>query len=203
MNTWYCPECRARIVLPDNEKFHCRYCNVRNANPAEEFYSDFFRLVIAGGGTADRVKNLTNSALDVIIFNAAQSLPEEESRAVNTIRFMLNHSFSPDGNGAVPFSPLHMALWYEDIAGTKHTRIAKLLIDSGADVNAPDRDGGVPLHRAAYNGNLEIVRYLVEHGAEVNPRNFSVLQSAIQGKHQDVIEYLKTVGAEDYSPGGH
>ena len=52
------------------------------------------------------------------------------------------------------------------------------------------------------SGNLEVVRYLVEHGAEVNPRNFSVLQSAILGKHQDIIDYLKTAGALDYPPGG-
>ena len=45
-------------------------------------------------------------------------------------------------------------------------------------------------------------RLLVEHGAEVNPRNFSVLRSAILGKHQDIIDYLKTAGALDYPPGG-
>lgn len=202
MNTWYCPVCKARIDLPEEETFHCRYCDIRNADPEEKFYQDFFQTVIVAANMSDQVKNLTNSALDIVIFNAARSRPEDEKQALNTIRFMLNHGFSPDGNGAVPFPPLNMALWHEDITGTRHTQIAKLLIDSGANVNAPDREGGVPLHHAAYSGNLEIVRYLVEHGAEVNPHYFPVLRSAILGKHQDVINYLKSIGAQDYPSGG-
>lgn len=202
MNTWYCPECKAKIYLSETEKFHCRYCNVRNADSAEEFYSDFFQSVIIADKMADQIKNLTNSALDVIIFNAVQSRSEVDKRAENTIRFMLNHGFSPDGDGLSPIPPLHMVLWHEEMTGIRHTRIAKLLIDFGADVNALDRDGGVPLNSAAYTGNIEIVRYLIEHGAEINARNFSVLRSAILGKHQNVIDYLKKLGAQDYPPGG-
>lgn len=201
MNTWYCPVCKARIDLPEDESFHCRYCDIRNSDSKENFYQDFFQIVIVAGKMSDKVGNLTNSALNVVIFNAAQSRPEDEKQALHTIHFMLNHGFSPDGNGAVPFSPLNMALWHEDIAEIRHTQIAKLLIDSGANDNALDREGGVPLNHAAYSGNLEVVRYLVEHGAEVNPRNFSVLRSAILGKHQDIIDYLKTAGALDYPPG--
>ena len=41
----------------------------------------------------------------------------------------------------------------------------------GADVNQPDELGATPLHDAAWSGNLEIARYLMEHGANVKARH--------------------------------
>ena len=40
-------------------------------------------------------------------------------------------------------------------------------------LNGPSRseDGFTPLHFAAFQGNLELVRFLVKHGADVNARN--------------------------------
>jgi fucose 4-O-acetylase-like acetyltransferase len=46
-----------------------------------------------------------------------------------------------------------------------------LLIASGADVNARDRDGGTPLHRAAMFGQAEAARVLIQHGADADARN--------------------------------
>lgn len=44
---------------------------------------------------------------------------------------------------------------------------AKEIINSGMDVNQPDR-GSYLLHVACYRGNLEIVKLLIEKGADVN-----------------------------------
>ena len=37
----------------------------------------------------------------------------------------------------------------------------------GADVNARDANGYTALHHAASRGDVEMIRYLVEHGADV------------------------------------
>ncbi|RYZ94186.1 MAG: ankyrin repeat domain-containing protein, partial [Sphingobacteriaceae bacterium] len=50
------------------------------------------------------------------------------------------------------------------------TRIATLLIESGAQVNIKQQAGVTPLHSAAQNGNVELLILLLEHGAEVNTR---------------------------------
>lgn len=46
----------------------------------------------------------------------------------------------------------------------------KVLIQKGADVNAPDENGATALHSAAVTHNFTIVRYLVSHGADVNAK---------------------------------
>jgi ankyrin repeat protein len=43
----------------------------------------------------------------------------------------------------------------------------KFLMQLGADVNAADARGYTPLHGAAYIGNDELIRYLIDHGADV------------------------------------
>lgn len=43
-----------------------------------------------------------------------------------------------------------------------------VLVESGADPNMCDVEGKTPLHSAVLNGRLGIVRYLCEHGSDVN-----------------------------------
>ena len=42
-----------------------------------------------------------------------------------------------------------------------------LVEELGADVNQRDEEGYTPLHNAASRGDLEVIRFLVEHGADV------------------------------------
>lgn len=44
----------------------------------------------------------------------------------------------------------------------------KLLLDQSATINAFDKKDRRAIHWAAYMGHVEIVRMLVEHGAELN-----------------------------------
>jgi ankyrin repeat protein len=45
-------------------------------------------------------------------------------------------------------------------------RIARALLDNGADVNAKQQQGFTPLHAAAHHGHIELVRLLLERGAD-------------------------------------
>ena len=50
-----------------------------------------------------------------------------------------------------------------------HVDTVRALIDRGADVNAKDLTGWTPLHAAAFKGNMQIIRLLLEKGAVAEP----------------------------------
>lgn len=61
-------------------------------------------------------------------------------------------------------------------------RIVRLLIDYGAEINTIDSDGDTPLHRAASQGSLEIVKALLNAGADVDAKNDMGLKAASVAK---------------------
>ena len=71
-------------------------------------------------------------------------------------------------------------------------------------IDAPlSKIGPTPLHRAASHGHLELVKYLVANGAEINSFGHwscgcTPLQLAERNKHTAVAAFLKANGAKDY-----
>jgi hypothetical protein len=52
--------------------------------------------------------------------------------------------------------------------------VAKQLVDAGADINAQDSKGRTPLFKAVENGSLQMVKFLVEAKADVNPYEIDI-----------------------------
>ncbi len=73
-------------------------------------------------------------------------------------------------------------------------------LDAGVDVNARTRYGASALSFAAEKGHLEIVRLLIERGADVNVQdtfyNATPLTWASMNRHKEVYRLLKDSGAE-------
>jgi arylsulfatase A-like enzyme len=69
----------------------------------------------------------------------------------------------PDGTFGV--HPIGM------VAMTGNLEIAKLLIASGAEVDARNQDGSTALHGAAFLGRVELLELLLEHGADPDAKN--------------------------------
>ena len=93
-------------------------------------------------------------------------------------------------------TPLHCASERRDSKGCS---VVRLLLEHGADVNAPDVFGGTPLCKASFFGALEVVRLLLEHGADVRAKNNggkTVLQFAAGEGHNEVVKLLRERGAE-------
>ncbi len=79
------------------------------------------------------------------------------------------------------------------------TRVVEIL-DSGIEVDAKTNYQATALAFAAERGHLEVVKLLVERGADVNNRdtfyNASPLSWAVMGPHPEVVAFLKEHNAE-------
>jgi ankyrin repeat protein len=77
--------------------------------------------------------------------------------------------------------------------------VAKLLLESGADINRRDTFGETPLSRAAWSGNVEMVRFLLAKGANCNLgenlEGQTPLMIAAWNGHVEVIDWLLDGGA--------
>lgn len=61
------------------------------------------------------------------------------------------------------------------------------------DINESDYEGRTALHIAASEGHLNIVKYLVNHGSDVDikdSRGNTALDDAIRENKQDVVDFL-------------
>ena len=65
------------------------------------------------------------------------------------------------------------ALPYTEEEGRKALEAVKLAVQLGADVNAANSVGLTALHAAAFNGSNEIIRFLVEKGANLDAKDFT------------------------------
>jgi uncharacterized protein len=97
---------------------------------------------------------------------------------------------SPDG-----FTPLALACFFG------HKELAMWLINRGAnlDLAAKNQMQVAPIHAAAAGRALEIVRALVEAGADVNARQhggFTALHAAAQEGDEAMTSYLLEKGAD-------
>ena len=87
--------------------------------------------------------------------------------------------------------------------------MAKVLLDHGAAVNVADRDGGwTPLHIAVCGGPPELVRLLLEHGADINQRDeygWQPIHRALRSNPREPLAIVKILlehGADANAQGG-
>ena len=92
------------------------------------------------------------------------------------------------GTYAIEGSALHVAV------RSGQPEIARLLLESGAEVDIRDHNDFTPLHNAAWNGNLEMVKLLLAAGANITARDYSgftPLACANRNNHVEVIEFIE------------
>jgi len=86
-------------------------------------------------------------------------------------------------------APLHLA------AEAGHLDVAKLLLDSGADVNALDARAETPLFEAARRDDTELIDLLRARGGAIR-------YSPTEGRTADVIRVMTRYGTTDDAPAG-
>lgn len=95
-----------------------------------------------------------------------QLLAAIENGNLNTIKNLISEGANVNAKGTlVGISPMHLAVENQDID------FIEFLLSKKADINNTDGQGRTPLFWASYSGYSDVVRYLIDQGANVNIKN--------------------------------
>jgi ankyrin repeat protein len=85
--------------------------------------------------------------------------------------------------------------------------VLALLLDFGFSIDIPDRTGKRPLHEAAANNALRAAGYLVERGADIDPRestyNGTPIGWAAHGDHAEMVKFLSAYSRDIWTLSFH
>lgn len=145
----------------------------------------------------DIVRLLIENGADVNVIDSKQLSPLRNAifyKNIKMVRYLINNG--ADVNIQTIFGKaLRMALVLKDEA------IAKLLIENGASILDISNSGQSAMHIAASNGQLDLLKYLVnlEPNIHVQCRSKeTILMSACRMGHYEIVQYLLSLGAEVY-----
>ena len=100
-------------------------------------------------------------------------------------RMLLEHQADVNVRNDEGQAPLHLlSIWKALQDEDEESDLAKLLLKRGASVNEKDKNNATPLHLASFYKRLEIVRVLLDNGANTDAENDegkTPLQIAIRG----------------------
>jgi hypothetical protein len=85
-----------------------------------------------------------------------------------TVKLLLGRGISPDAVTGIRGKPTARVTAMEASVRAGHIRVLRLLLDYGADVNAPNTDGMTALWLAAVCGRAEVLKLLIQRGADVH-----------------------------------
>lgn len=114
------------------------------------------------------------------------------------MKFLLYHEADVNAQNLNESTALHLLLRRRVTCDT-----VKLLLDYNVNVNIKDSEGDIPLNIAIRGKNVGVVKILVNHGSDVNNKNFSrstPLHMAavidIYEKYKDIFKILLDNGAD-------
>ena len=92
-------------------------------------------------------------------------------------------------------APYYQKQFLDAVDSSDATRLRRLLEERLTTVNIDvyNPDGQTALHQSCSAGNLELVKLLVCHGADVRLANrdgWSALHIAVYGGHRHIVRYL-------------
>ena len=155
-----------------------------------EGYSDMIELLIKRGADV----NAQSSDGKTALMWAADNAPDAVETLLNyraNVKLKMN-----DGMTAFLQSVFGI------LSGKVSTTVCDLLLKKGANVNdeltSISASGWTALHFAAINGDVELVKYLIRKGANVNHKSSegsSALYLAKQNSYKEIVNILKKAGA--------
>jgi uncharacterized protein len=141
-------------------------------------------------GQADLAEALAPPDSQLDVFEAAALGRTERVRELLDGDPALATAFAPDG-----FHPLGLATFF------RHPETAALLVERGAEVNAPSRNSFAvtALHSACASRQTDTVRMLLDRGADPNarqPSGFTPLHAAAEHGDEEMARLLLDHGAD-------
>ncbi len=163
-------------------------CSIAHAGPFDDFLTAIIRddeakvvTLLLRGLDANTVDAKGNAAL-ILAINAS-------SFKVANVLLSLN-SIKVEVRNAADESPLMLAALKGEL------KLCELLIKKGADVNKP---GWAPLHYAATNGHVDVIRLLLEENAYIDaasPNGTTPLMMAARYGTESALTALLQAGAD-------
>jgi ankyrin len=112
---------------------------------------------------------------------------------VGIVQLLLDHGADVNAETEEGLTLLHQVSFGRYELLEDGVRVTELLLEHGAEVDTRDKDQWTPLHVASYFGNVEIVRLLLDHGAD--PEANAESDSGEKPLHQ--VSYGKYKSHED------
>ena len=156
------------------------------------YYDDIVEYLIKKGAKLNLQDNEGKTAL---LWAASNSLPNAKILVAKGANVNIAAN-----DGMTPFLQATLG-----VSSSKVTiEMCDLLRKKGANINAaltkPSAVGWTALHYAAINGDVELVKYLIKYGADVNKatgEGSTPLYLAQLAKHEEIVKLLKSAGAKN------
>lgn len=151
---------------------------------AEYDQPDIVKLLVDAGASLSLKSNNGSTPLHVATASTARVLLQYRKR------------LNIDEQNQYKMTPLHCAIEF-----SPGSELAKLLIDSGANLNLADQDGDTPLSLAAYAGRYDVVKMLLNEEdcskGLVSPHaKAAVHRAAAWNQNLDIVKLLLENGAD-------
>jgi ankyrin repeat protein len=173
------------------------YLLARGANPNTVSGNGYTALYMAAGSDygATAAEALLNYGADPNARNASgnTALHQAASQgATQVIEILLAHKADINAANNNGYVPLLGAISY----GMKNgRRPVEVLVNNGANLNVESDRGETPLSNAIWRGDIEVVKLLIAHGANVNSNKHGVSPLYLARDSKEITELLKEHGA--------
>lgn len=159
----------------------------------------------AGRGDIKKLKDLIHAGVDVNAQNnegtaLLSALMWIDQRTVlwEVLGLLLEAGAKVNAPNNYGITPLMRAIQRQSLYGID---IVNFLLDKGADINAQTPTGETALTVASGNGYKDVVKLLINRGANVNIKggrsNVTPIKVARERGHEDIVTLLKNYGATE------
>lgn len=152
---------------------------------------DYAFLGAVGNGHMEIAKLILDKGVDIKKLQYQLRDPIEEAATgghLQMVKFLLEKGADPIGKGVLKNKAIKIA------ATSRKADVVKLLFQYGASLSVTE--GNDAMLRFAQDGNLEMIKFLMEKGFDPRTNNDSALQHGAEQGHLQVVKFLLEQGAD-------